>query len=255
MKIYSWNVNSLRNAEDAVIKLLTEHQPDILLIQELRANPDQLSFFLKFVDGYEAVFNDSGRPGYAGTAVYYKSKLQPIKIQTETKLDPLNQEGRTIVLQKDNTIFVNWYIPNGNSRQERLDYKMQFHDAMLEFSKATVKQGLNIVVGGDFNICHTEDDIYAPKQFENSSCFLPMERKWMSDYIKKGFIDTFREFNKEPENYTWWNLRDPKRFENKGLRLDYLFINEKLRPKLRKAQIHKDIFGSDHCPISVEIDL
>jgi exodeoxyribonuclease-3 len=255
MKIYSWNVNSLRNAEESVLALLAQHQPDILFIQELRAHPDQLSFFLKFVDGYEAVFNDSGKPGYAGTAAYYKMELQPDKITTETKFDVLNNEGRTIVIQKGNNVFVNWYIPNGNASQERLDYKMNFHDAITLFCKQAVEKGFNVIAGGDFNVCHTEDDVYAPDQFKNQSCFLPMERKWMTDFIRKGFVDTFREFNKDPENYSWWNLRDPKRFENKGLRLDYLFVNESFKDNVKNSAIHKDIFGSDHCPISVEIDL
>ena len=252
MKIYSWNVNSLRSYEDRYLQFLKDYQPDIVGIQELRATEDQLSFFLRFVEGYSTLFNDSGRPGYAGTAMYYKNNLDVKDISKRTGNDILDIEGRVIkIVVGDITIF-NFYTPNGNSSEERLKFKLQYYDEILKLVKHMIESGQKVIVGGDLNVGHTHDDLYLKDC--KSSGFLPEERKWFDDMLDIGFVDSFRMFQKGGGYYTWWHMRDPKREKNNGWRFDYFLISKNLEKNIKSAGILKDVYGSDHCPIWVEID-
>ena len=252
MKIYSWNVNSLRSCENNFLEFVDRYKPDIVGIQELRANPDQLSFFLKFVDGYRNLFNDSGRPGYGGTAIYYKENLGIQDVSKNTKNEILNSEGRVIILKVNNIYVFNFYTPNGSSSEERLKYKLDYYTEMLKLAKELMKKGEKVVIGGDLNVGHTEKDLYL--KYCNSSGFLPEERKWFDEMLDIGFLDSFRMFQKEGGYYTWWHLRDPKREKNNGWRFDYFLVSENLKDRVKSAGILKDVYGSDHCPIWVEIE-
>jgi exodeoxyribonuclease-3 len=254
MKIVSWNVNGIRSRETRLLEFIEKHQPDVLGLQEVKAHPDTLAFTLKFVPGYEVVWNwCKTKHGYSGTAIYYKSELSPTNIVTEMGSEKFDIEGRYIQIDIGNLSIVNGYFPFGGN--ERLDYKLEYQDKITEISNKLKSDGKKVVVMGDINVCHTEIDLFDPILYANKSCFLPKERQWLTDFLKSGFIDTFRMFNKEPRNYTWWSYQDKLRVINRGLRLDYIFVDKNLVDSIKSASIMKDEFGSDHCPISCEIDL
>jgi exodeoxyribonuclease III len=254
MKIVSWNVNSLRNAENFFLEFVAEHKPDIIFLQELRAREDQLSFFLKIIDGYEVLFNPSEKAGYSGTAMYYKQGLNISNITTKSTYKHLDIEGRYISCEVDGIHINNFYIPNGNSNPERYRIKLGYHASMLQLAKDNKSKGLPTVFVGDFNVAHTEIDLFSPKTSAHMSGFRPEERQWMDDLIEVGYIDTFREFHKEPKYYSWWNLADTERLQNKGWRLDYVIASEDLKNNLTSASILREVFGSDHCPVEIEIE-
>ncbi|MBM3209221.1 exodeoxyribonuclease III [Candidatus Shapirobacteria bacterium] len=254
MKIVSWNVNGLRSAEEQFLKFIESEQPDLLLLQEVRAHPDQLSFFLKFVSHYKVEFNHSGRPGYGGTAVYYNESLSLDKLTDSVGDKILDSEGRSMLCELNGLSFFNFYVPNGNSGAERLNYKLSFYEAMRDYFKKQLEHNKPVIIGGDFNVAHTELDLFAPETSKNSG-FLPEERKWFSDLLGIGLIDTFRMFERGGGHYTWWHLKDPKREKNQGWRYDYFLVSENLREKVKRSEILKNVFGSDHCPILLEIEL
>jgi exodeoxyribonuclease-3 len=249
MKLYSWNVNSLRACEDQFLKFIKKYEPDIIGLQELRAHPDQLSFFLKSIQGYNSFFHDSGRPGYAGTALYYKDSL-PVTEVTNDPGDPfLCAEGRVIKIQIKDLNIYNFYTPNGNSSEKRLKYKLKYYSHILALTEQSIERKEKVIIGGDLNVAHTQRDLYLKNP--RSSGFLPEERKWFSNMLKAGLTDSFRKFNKEGGNYTWWHFRDKERKLNNGWRFDYFLVSKNI--KIKGAGILKDVFGSDHCPIWVEI--
>lgn len=254
MILTSWNVNSLRSTEKEFIKFIADYSPDVVMIQELRAHPDQLSFFLTNIAGYSSFFNDSGRPGYAGTALYYKSDSGVTDVTNKTGNDVLDSEGRTIVCQCNDTTIINFYTPNGNSSEERLVFKLQFYDEVGKYISKLLKEQTNIIIGGDLNVAATEKDLFDPVRSARFSAFLPQEREWFQSLLDVGFTDSFRMFEKEGGHYTWWHMKDPKRKKNKGWRFDYFLVSDALKPKVRRAEILKDVYGSDHCPILLEMD-
>lgn len=254
MKLISWNVNSLRAAETNFLEFIQEYSPDIVMIQELRAFEDQLSFFLKSLPDYSVHFNPSPRPGMWGTALYYKSDLSD-KFELD-KLDPmLEEENRVITFSDGDVVMLNIYTPNGSSNEKRQEYKIKFYNKLIEKLEELLQEGKQIVLGGDFNIAHTELDLYNPKGNVKRSGFLPEEREILDKITKLGFKDTFRMFNKEGGNYSWWHLPPEKREFNNGWRFDYFFVSKDLVPRVKNAEILKGVFGSDHCPILLEIEL
>lgn len=251
MKIYSWNVNSLRSCENKFLQFVKDYQPDIVGIQELRANPNQLSFFLRYLDGYTSIFNDSGRPGYAGTAVYYKNPLDIKEVSNTIGNEILETEGRIIKIVIGDITYFNFYTPNGSASDDRLKFKLMYYSEILKLVKPMIKNGEKVIVGGDLNVGHTHDDMYLKDC--KASGFLPEERKWFDDILDIGMVDSFRMFQKGNGYYTWWHMRDPKREKNNGWRFDYFLISDNLKDRVKSAGILKDVYGSDHCPISVEI--
>jgi len=253
MKIFSWNVNGIRAAEKkGFLNFLKEESPDIIGIQEIKAKEEQLSKELKNPDGYYAYFNSAVRPGYSGVAIY--SKTEPINIKYGFGIEKFDIEGRVISAEYKNFIFINIYFPNGRMNNERLKYKMEFYDEILKYSNELVKKGKKIIVSGDYNTAHKAIDLSRPKENEKVSGFLPEEREWIDTFISNGYIDSFREFSKAPEEYSWWSMRTAARLRNVGWRLDYHFISENLKENLKKAYIRQDIIGSDHCPVVIELD-
>lgn len=252
MLISTWNVNSLRNCENSFLQYLETHQPDILTIQELRANPDQLSFFIKYLEGYSSYFNDSGRPGYAGSALFYKKSLDIQSIQKSEEFDILGLEGRLIHFKIDDIHIYSFYAPNGNSSEERFKFKLKYYETISKLAKKLLKLNENVILMGDLNVAHTDLDLF-PKKLRMSGC-LPVEREWLSKLFKLGFIDTFRMFQKGDGYYSWWNLRDPLRLENRGWRFDYILVSESLKDRVKDAGISREVFGSDHCPVWIELN-
>ncbi len=254
MKIVSWNVNGIRSAEKELIAFLDEYRPEVLLLQELRAHPNDLSFFLKMVDGYQVEFNPAERPGYSGTAVYYRNDLDG-QINTEFVESVLGEEGRGMRLDLDEISLLNFYVPNGNSSNRRLQYKFDFLSGMKELVERLISQGKKIIVGADMNVGHTEKDTYRPETAKNSSGFLPVERDLFDQLLEVGLVDTFRLFEKESGHYTWWSFDDKDRTKNHGWRFDYFLASENLIPQISKSELMKDVFGSDHCPILLELEI
>ena len=255
MLVASWNVNSLRSTEQEFLGFLEDFKPDIVMLQEVRAYPDQLSFFLTRIPGYEAIFNPSEKPGYSGSAMYYKTSLKPKQVTNTTGSQMLDSEGRVNFMHLNNTLIFNFYTPNGNASEERLKYKLKFYNEILVLMKEKIGQVDSIILGGDLNLAPTELDLYAPEKNKKHSGFLPEEKQWFQELEKLGFVDTFRLFEKKGGYYTWWHMRDPKREQNKGWRFDYLLVTEHLKKKVKKSEILRNVFGSDHCPILLEVEI
>ncbi|MBT8390932.1 MAG: exodeoxyribonuclease III [Ignavibacteria bacterium] len=252
VKLLSWNVNGIRAIyKKGFLDWFKKLNPDMLCLQETKAHPDQLVDELKNVNGYESHFSSAEKKGYSGVVTY--TKEMPVDAKNGIGIKKFDSEGRFIITEfKEFTLF-NIYFPNGKASKERLQYKMDFYDAFLKHCKKLLKQGKKIVVCGDVNTAHEEIDLARPKENSNTSGFLPEERKWIDKFIAAGFIDTFRMFNKEPENYTWWDMITRARDRNVGWRIDYFYASENLKNNIKSASIHSTVMGSDHCPIELEL--
>lgn len=255
IRFVSWNVNSLRSAEEKFLKFIDNQQPDVVMLQELRAEPNQLSLFLQNIPGYGTLFNPSGRPGYGGTALYYRENLPITNLTTATGKQLLDQEGRTVQLCLNKTVVLNFYVPNGNRNGDRLNYKLNFYKAMIEYFKTLLAKNQAVIIGADMNVAHAEIDLYSPKTNTKNSGFLPIERELFDQLLNLGLVDVFRHFNKGSRHYTWWSLRDPTRAQNHGWRYDYFLVSKNLLGKVKKSTILKEVFGSDHCPILLEVKI
>lgn len=253
MKIYSWNVNGLRAvAKKGFSEWLDKEQPDILCLQETKAAPEQLEDSLRNPTGYSGYFSSAQKKGYSGVATY--SKQKPLNIEYGLGIEKFDSEGRVLITDHKDFLLFNVYFPNGKKDQERLNYKMEFYEAILKYFDSLKKKGKKIVICGDVNTAHKEIDLARPKENEKVSGFLPIERAWIDKLISHGYIDTFREFSKEPNQYTWWDLVTRARDRNVGWRIDYFFVSDNLRGNLKKAWIMPDVMGSDHCPIGLELN-
>lgn len=254
IKILSWNVNGLRASyKKGFLDWLIKEKPDILCVQETKASEEQLPDQIKNVEGYDTYFSSADKKGYSGVGLFTKQK--PDSIKRGFGIKKFDNEGRILIADYKKFILLNIYFPNGKASKERLDYKMDFYDALLDYlDQLKVKnKNKNLVICGDVNTAHTKIDLSRPKQNENVSGFLPEERMWIDKLISHGFIDTFRIFNDEGGNYTWWDLKSRARIRNVGWRIDYFFICENLRKKIKSAFIMSEVMGSDHCPIGIEI--
>ncbi len=251
-RILSWNVNGLRAVhKKGFLDWFKEEQPDILCLQETKAQEEQLPDEVRNVEGYHSYFSSAVKKGYSGVAIYTKEK--PKSVKKGFGIERFDSEGRILVAEYSDFTLINIYYPNGKARKERLIYKMDFYDAFLEFANKLKKKGKNLIICGDVNTAHKEIDLARPKPNEKVSGFLPEERAWMDKFFANGYLDTFRMFNQEPENYTWWDMISRARDRNVGWRIDYFFISESLKKKIKNAFILADVMGSDHCPIGIEI--
>lgn len=253
MQILSWNVNGIRAGQrKGFLEWLDKQSPDIIGIQETKAHVEQLDEELINLKGYYSFWHSGERKGYSGVAIY--TKKEPNKVVTDFGVDILNHEGRIIQAEYDNFTLLNIYFPNGKRDQERLDYKMNFYTEFLKYINSLREKGHKIIFCGDVNTAHTEIDLARPKANEKISGFLKIEREWIDDVINDGYIDTLREFNAKPELYTWWDMKSRARDRNIGWRIDYFFIQKELRSQLKDAYIMPDVYGSDHCPVGIDIE-
>jgi exodeoxyribonuclease-3 len=251
-QLLSWNVNGIRAIyKKGFLDWFKKENPDILCLQETKAHPDQLVDELKNVDGYESFFSAAERKGYSGVVTY--TKLKPIKVQQGIGKKEFDSEGRFIITEFDDFTLFNIYFPNGKASKERLQYKMEFYDSFLKHCKKLLKQNKKIVICGDVNTAHKEIDIARPKENSDVSGFLPQEREWIDKFLAAGFLDTFRIFNQEPDQYTWWDMITRARERNVGWRIDYFYASENLKNNIKSASIHSSVMGSDHCPIELEL--
>jgi len=259
MRLVSWNVNGIRAcAGKGFFEWLANESPDIVSVQETKAHPDQLpAEFLAPPDGaggvYKAYWASARRRGYSGTAIFTKREPRSISYLGKGEFD---EEGRALVADFGAFTLVSAYFPNSQDGGARLDYKLAFCDAILGLCDKVVASGKHVVVAGDYNIAHKPIDLANPKANEGNPGYLPEERAWMDRYTAAGYVDSFRHFNDEPGNYTWWTYRVPgARERNVGWRLDYHCVDAGLLPALTASKIHPAVLGSDHCPVSLELAL
>lgn len=253
MEIVSFNVNGLR----AIIKKgfkewVTNENPDILCLQEIKATKEKLKGVTIAPENYHSYWNPGKRAGYSGVITF--SKEEPLDVQFGMGIEKFDTEGRLIRTKYQDFTLLNVYFPNGKMSEERLKFKLDYYDAFLEFSENLKKKGEELIITGDFNTAHKEIDLANPKENEKYSGFLPIEREWLNKLVSKGYIDTFRLFHPEGEQYTWWTYRFKARERNIGWRIDYFFITEGLMDRVRDSIILKDVYGSDHVPILIEIE-
>lgn len=255
MKIYSWNINGVRSAHKKdLLVWLHQVQPDILCLQEVRAELDQIPPEILNFPGYECFWNPAARKGYSGTGIL--TKLHPDEVHLGWGNPEFDCEGRVVQLVFSNWVLNSVYFPNGSNGDDRLDYKLRFYDAFLENSNSWLRKGKHVITLGDYNTCHKEIDIARPKENELNSGYLPIERAWMDKYVENGYVDTFRTiFPSRRDIYSWWSNRGGARSKNVGWRIDYCFVDQALLPFLRNAEIDAEVLGSDHCPISAEFEL
>lgn len=250
LKFISWNVNGIRAVEKkGFIDMLPEFDADVICLQETKAQEDQLSDKLKNIPGYLSYFHSAERKGYSGVAFY--TRLKPLQVHYGLGDDEFDCEGRVICLEFEKFFLINIYFPNSGDKLKRLDYKLRFNQKLLEFSQ-NLEQEKNVILCGDFNVAHKEIDLKNPKNNVKNAGFTPEERSWMDSFVAAGFIDTFRMFNQEAEQYTWWSYRFSARSKNIGWRIDYFCVNGQARENVQSSSILKDIMGSDHCPVELE---
>lgn len=254
MKIFSYNVNGIRAAvKKGFVDWLNENNPDIICLQEIKANKDQLDLKLFEKIGYKYNYWFSAqKKGYSGVAIL--SKQRPIKVNYGTGIEHMDFEGRNLRIDFEKFSVMSLYLPSGTNIK-RLGYKFkymeEFHNYIMELKKSYP----NLIICWDYNICHESIDIHDPIRNAKVSGFLPEERLWITNFIKSGFVDSFRYLNPDPNQYSWWSYRANSRSNNKGWRIDYNMVSSTLKSKIKSSYILNQAFHSDHCPIAVELKI
>ena len=254
IKLVSWNVNGIRavSKKDEFWDWFDNTDADIINFQEVRATKEDIPKKLARITGYEKHFNEAEKKGYSGVGTYSKIKAQ--NVTRGLGISELDSEGRVLKIEYEDFILYNIYFPNSGMNAKRLDFKVDFCNALLNELKELKSQGKNLVITGDYNIAHYPIDVYNPKNCEGKSGYLPEERAWLDELEEAGFIDTFRLFDQGENNFTWWSYRTRARERNAGWRLDYFYVNEEIKDNVKSATILSDIYGSDHCPVTLELD-
>ena len=251
MKIISYNVNGIRAAiQKGLLTWLSEENPDIVCLQEIKAKENQIpTEEIATLYPYQYYF-PATKPGYSGVAIL--SKIKPNHVELGTGIDYMDYEGRNIRLDFDTFSVMSLYLPSA-SNIDRLDFKYQYMDAFFDYIEQLKKEKPNLIICGDYNICHQAIDIHDPVRNAKVSGFLPEERAWLDKFINHGFIDSFRLFHTEPHRYSWWTYRANARNNNKGWRIDYNLVSSAMQERIVGAEILDQVVHSDHCPILVEI--
>ncbi|HOR41746.1 MAG TPA: exodeoxyribonuclease III [Atribacterota bacterium] len=252
MRLLSWNVNGLRAVYNKnFLKWLEQHQADIYCVQETKTKLEQIPEELINKPGCYSYFTQAEKKGYSGVGLW--TKLKPIGFSDKLGIPRFDAEGRFLQINFPEFILLNIYFPNGKASQERLQFKMDFYETILKNVAGLLKEGHRVIICGDVNTAHKEIDLARPKENEKISGFLPVEREWIDRLIEAGFIDTFRHFNSEPGQYSWWDYKTRARERNVGWRIDYFFVSNNLEPNLKSAFIQTEIEGSDHCPVGIDL--
>lgn len=251
--IISYNVNGIRAAaRKGFLDWLKEEDPDIVCLQESKAQPDQLDEEVRNPEGYHAYWYSAEKKGYSGVGIL--TKEEPKHVEYGCGIDAYDKEGRVLRADFENFSIISAYFPSGSSGSPRQAVKEAFLDDMYVYISELKKSYPNLIISGDYNICHQAIDIHDPVRNKKSSGFLPHEREWVTKFLDSGFIDSFRKFNQEGDNYSWWSLRSRARDSNKGWRIDYHMVSTPLEDKIIGADILPDVKHSDHCPIKVILD-
>lgn len=248
-KLVSWNVNGLRAAlQKRFLDSFHELEADIFALQEIKALPDQLPDDVVHIEGYLSYWYPAQKKGYSGTAVY--TRKEPLQVIYGLDNHDFDNEGRVLTLEFDDFYFINIYFPNAQPGLKRLSFKQEFNRAVLQFMDRLAEKK-SVVLCGDLNVAHKPIDLANPKSNEKNPGYSPEERAWMDEVTGAGYVDTFRKFNQEPDQYTWWSYRFNARAKNIGWRIDYFLVDPASEDRIINAAIHDDILGSDHCPVSL----
>jgi exodeoxyribonuclease III len=252
LKIISLNCNGFRSAKSkGLFEWISKENPDLICFQETKAKPDQCSPEIWDELGYKGFHHSAEKAGYSSVAIFSKKQPKSTKIGIDHPF--FDKEGRSVGLEFSNYYLWNVYFPSGTSGDERQSRKMEFLEYINLYSKSLIKKYKNVILCGDVNIAHQEIDIHNPKGNKKNSGFLPEEREWLTQFLEKGWIDSFRFLNPKEHIYSWWSYRSNARKQNKGWRIDYFFLTNSLEKKLQSAEIHTDLIVSDHCPISIQL--
>jgi exodeoxyribonuclease-3 len=252
LSLQCWNVNGIRAIwKKGFPEWFEKTLPDILCVQETKAQPDQLgSEVINFKD-YKSYFFSAEKKGYSGVGVW--TRKTPLRVSAGFNDHAFDNEGRVLELEFDDFILFNVYFPNGGRGPERVKYKLDFYDSLFKRTQELRKKKKNIVVCGDYNTAHKEIDLARPRENANTSGFMPIERAWIDKIIGMDYIDIFREYNDQPGQYTYWDQITRARDRNVGWRIDYYMISNEMRSHVTNATIHMEVMGSDHCPIGLEL--
>lgn len=254
VKLVSWNVNGIRavSKKEEFWDWFDSTDADIINFQEVRATQDKIPKKLVEAEEFHKSFNEAEKKGYSGVGTY--SKIEPIEVVKGLGVEELDNEGRVLRIKYPDFYLYNIYFPNSGMNAKRLDFKVDFCNALLKQLVELKNSGENVVITGDYNIAHHPIDVYNPKNCEGKSGYLPEERAWLDELEKAGFVDTFRMFDEGENNFTWWSYRTRARERNAGWRLDYFYVNEEIKDNVKSAEILADIYGSDHCPVTLELE-
>ncbi|AMQ55295.1 exodeoxyribonuclease III [Algoriphagus sanaruensis] len=253
MKLISYNVNGIRSAiNKGFVEWLEEENPDVIGLQEIKAQEKDVDPIIFQELGYELYWFPALKKGYSGVAIF--TKIKPKSVKYGMGIQKYDEEGRMIQAEFEDFSFISSYFPSGTTGDVRQDFKYEFLDDVYGYMQDLRKDHPNLILSGDYNICHKAIDIHNPVSNKNSSGFLPEERAWMDKFTNSGFIDTFRHFNPNPHHYTWWSFRANSRAKNLGWRIDYHMASQEMENKLKSAVILQDVKHSDHCPIVLEIE-
>ncbi len=254
LTLISWNVNGLRAAEKkGFVDWLAGTGADVVAVQETKAQPDQLSAALREPPGYTAAWCSAEKKGYSGVGTYTKSP--PAAVKTGLADARFDHEGRVLISEFEAFVFFNIYFPNGGRGPEWVQHKLAFYRRFLEVVRGYQAAGRPVVVAGDVNTAYAEIDLARPKENAKTSGFLPEERAGLGEFFQAGLVDTFRQLHPAAVKYTWWDMVSRARERNVGWRLDYFFVTADLQDRVRAAEIHDEMLGSDHCPVSLVLDL
>lgn len=254
LKIYTWNVNGIRAVhKKGFLEWIAQTKADIYCLQETKAQPEQVPDELKNINGYKSYWFSAERKGYSSVAVY--TNPEPLKVINGFGNPRFDSEGRIIFTEYDEFVLANVYFPNGGRGPERIQYKLDFYDELFFILNKKYKDRKGIIVTGDFNTAHKEIDVAKPAQWSKASGFLPEERAWIDKIVNLGYTDVFRKFNDQPNMYTYWDNYTFARDTNTGWRIDFFMVSNDMVDKVKDAQIHPDVLGSDHCPVSIELEL
>jgi exodeoxyribonuclease-3 len=251
--IVSWNVNGVRAvAQKGFIEWVDQAAPDILCLQETKAHEGDVAEHIRRPNGYGSVWQSAKKRGYSSVAVYFKPAWEPVSVRL-LGIDAFDDEGRALVAEYKNFTLINAYFPNSQPERKRLQYKLDFCNAMLANCNALRATGKNIVLCGDYNIAHRPIDLARPKENENNAGYYIEEREFMDKFTDAGYMDTFRYFHKQPGHYSWWSYRAGARASNVGWRIDYHCVNNEFIGRVKNAAIWPEILGSDHCPVVITL--
>jgi exodeoxyribonuclease-3 len=257
IKLISWNVNGLRAViKKDFFKSFQQLDADIVALQETKLQKSQVTDEMNRIDGYESHWSHATvKKGYSGVVAY--SRLAPKTVNLGLGDPKFDSEGRIVELEFDDFIFFNVYFPNGQMSEERLQYKLDFYEAFFNYTDTYKKQGRALIITGDYNTAHNEIDLKNPKANEKTSGFLRIERDWLDRIVENGYVDTFRHFHPDAIKYSWWTYRFKARDRNIGWRIDYFFVTRDMIDNgwIKDAFIDNDIYGSDHCPIGIVIEI
>jgi exodeoxyribonuclease-3 len=252
MQIVSYNVNGIRSAiGKGLLNWMEQRKADVYCFQETKADVSQVDLSAFELLGYKHYWFSAQKKGYSGVAIF--TKLTPDYVEYGFGDAGYDNEGRIIRADFGDVSVISVYIPSGSSGEERQGYKMVWLDFFYTYIDTLKKSRPNLVICGDYNICHQAIDIHDPVGNKNSSGFLPEEREWLSSFLETGFIDSFRRFHPEPHNYSWWTFRANARARNKGWRIDYCMVHEGIGDRIKASGIHPEVVHSDHCPVWVEL--